>query len=85
MIKEKLKPQNGKRFLFSVAMVFIIAASVMTRATIGGVIWQYNIELKDWTLSMFIIQSAMIFVYSVVFTVLISIPLGIFFLSDDKN
>ncbi|ECJ2476446.1 DUF2534 family protein, partial [Salmonella enterica subsp. diarizonae] len=81
MIKEKLKTRNGKRFLFSVAMVFIIAASVMTRATIGGVIWQYNIELKDWTLSMFIIQSAMIFVYSVVFTVLFSIPLGIFFLS----
>ncbi|EAW5860622.1 DUF2534 family protein, partial [Salmonella enterica] len=76
MIKEKLKTRNGKRFLFSVAMVFIIAASVMTRATIGGVIWQYNIELKDWTLSMFIIQSAMIFVYSVVFTVLFSIPLG---------
>lgn len=47
MIKEKLKTRNGKRFLFSVAMVFIIAASVMTRATIGGVIWQYNIELKD--------------------------------------
>ncbi|EAT4551347.1 DUF2534 family protein, partial [Salmonella enterica] len=80
MIKEKLKTRNGKRFLFSVAMVFIIAASVMTRATIGGVIWQYNIELKDWTLSMFIIQSAMIFVYSIVFTVLFSIPLGIFFL-----
>ncbi|ECI4699577.1 DUF2534 domain-containing protein, partial [Salmonella enterica subsp. diarizonae] len=75
MIKEKLKTRNGKRFLFSVAMVFIIAASIMTRATIGGVIWQYNIELKDWTLSMFIIQSAMIFVYSVVFTVLFSIPL----------
>lgn len=54
MIKEKLKTRNGKRFLFSIAMVFIIAASVMTRATIGGVIWQYNIELKDWTLSMFI-------------------------------
>ncbi|EGJ3155125.1 DUF2534 family protein, partial [Salmonella enterica subsp. enterica serovar Newport] len=81
MIKEKLKTLNGKRFLFSIAMVFIIAASVMTRATIGGVIWQYNIELKDWTLSMFIIQSAMIFVYSVVFTVLFLIPLGIFFLS----
>lgn len=54
MIKEKLKTRNGKQFLFSIAMVFIIAASVMTRATIGGVIWQYNIELKDWTLSMFI-------------------------------
>ncbi|EBH3381939.1 DUF2534 family protein [Salmonella enterica subsp. enterica] len=85
MIKEKLKTRNGKRFMFSVAMVFIIAASVMTRATIGGVIWQYNIELKDWTLSMFIIQSAMIFVYSVVFTVFFSIPLGIFFLSGDKK
>lgn len=31
MIKEKLKTRNGKRFLFFVAMVFIIAASVMTR------------------------------------------------------
>lgn len=85
MIKEKLKTRNGKRFLLSFTMVFIIAAIVMTRATIGSVIWQYNIELKDWTLSMFIIQSSMIFVYSVVFTVLFSIPLGIFFLNDDKN
>ncbi|EKF3854776.1 DUF2534 family protein [Salmonella enterica] len=81
MIKEKLKTRNGKRFLFSVAMVFIIAASVMTRATIGGVIWQYNIELKDWTLSMFIIQSAMIFVYSIIFTVLFFDAARDFFLS----
>ncbi|EAS0615721.1 TPA: DUF2534 family protein [Salmonella enterica] len=85
MVKEKLKTRNGKRFLLSVAVVFIIAATVMTRATIGGVIWQYHIELSDWTLSMYMIQSAMIFVYSVVFTVLFSIPLGIFFLSDDKK
>lgn len=85
MIKEKLKTRNGKRFLLSVAAVFIIAATVMTRATIGGGIWQYHIELSDWTLSMYMIQSAMIFVYSVVFTVLLSIPPGIFFLSDDKK
>ncbi len=40
---------------------FIIAASVVTRATIGGVIEQYNIPLSEWTTSMYVIQSSMIF------------------------
>ena len=60
----------------------------MTRATIGGVIEQYNIPLSEWTTSMYVIQSSMIFVYSLVFTVLLAIPLGIYFLaakSSSKN
>ncbi|HIB1590714.1 TPA: DUF2534 family protein [Salmonella enterica subsp. enterica serovar Muenchen] len=85
MVKDKLKTRNGKRFLLSVVAVFIIAATFMTRTTIGGVIWQFHIELHDWTLSMYTIQSAIIFVYSVVFTVLFSVPLGIFFLRNNKN
>ncbi|BDV93992.1 DUF2534 family protein [Escherichia coli] len=38
MIMAKLKSAKGKKFLFGLLAVFIIAASVVTRATIGGVI-----------------------------------------------
>ena len=34
---------------------------------------------------MYVLQSAMIFVYSLVFTVLLAIPLGIFFWADVKT
>lgn len=86
MIMEKLKTTKGKKFLLCLLGVFIIAASVVTRATIGGVIEQYDIPLSDWTTSMYVIQSSMIFVYSLVFTVLLAIPLGIYFLGgEDKH
>lgn len=74
-----------KKFLFGLLAVFIIAASVVTRATIGGVIEQYNIPLSEWTTSMYVIQSSMIFVYSPVFTVLLAIPLGIYFLGGEEQ
>lgn len=64
MIMAKLKSAKGKKFLFGLLAVFIIAASVVTRATIGGVIEQYNIPLSEWTTSMYVIQSSMIFVYN---------------------
>ncbi|CAM8005560.1 TPA: DUF2534 family protein [Escherichia coli] len=85
MIMAKLKSAKGKKFLFSLLAVFIIAASVVTRATIGGVIEQYNIPLSEWTTSMYVIQSSMIFVYSLVFTVLLAIPLGIYFLGGEEQ
>lgn len=85
MIMTKLKSAKGKKFLFGLLEVFIIAASVVTRATIGGVIEQYNIPLSEWTASMYVIQSSMIFVYSLVFTVLLAIPLGIYFLGGDEK
>lgn len=47
MIMAKLKSAKGKKFLFGLLAVFIIAASVVTRATIGGVIEQYNIPLSS--------------------------------------
>lgn len=66
MIMAKLKTAKGRKFLLCLLGVFIIAASVVTRATIGGVIEQYDIPLSDWTASMYAIQSAMICVYSMV-------------------
>jgi len=85
MIMMKLKSARGRKFLLGLLAGFIIAASVVTRATIGGVIEQYNIPLSDWTTSMYVIQSSMIFVYSLVFTVLLAIPLGIYFLGGDEK
>ncbi|XNM56272.1 DUF2534 family protein [Escherichia coli] len=85
MIMAKLKSAKGKKFLFRLLAVFIIAASVVTRATIGGVIEQYNIPLSEWMTSMYVIQSSMIFVYSLVFTVLLAIPLGIYFLGGEEQ
>lgn len=43
MIMAKLKTAKGRKFLLCLLGVFIIAASVVTRATIGGVIEQYDI------------------------------------------
>lgn len=47
MIMTKLKTAKGKKFLLGLLAVFIIAASVVTRATIGGVIEQYDIPLSE--------------------------------------
>lgn len=57
----KAEDGEGQKFLLCLLGVFIIAASVVTRATIGGVIEQYDIPLSDWTTSMYVIQSSMIF------------------------
>jgi len=66
--------------------VFLIAVMGVGRVTIIGVVEQYNIPLTSWTTSMYVLQSAMVLVYSTVFTVLLAIPLGIFFLGgSDKH
>ena len=79
MIMAKLKTAKGRKFLLCLLGVFIIAASI------GGVIEQYDIPLSDWTASMYAIQSAMICVYSMVFTILLAIPLGIYFLGGEEQ
>lgn len=85
MVRAKLKTPEGRKFLLALLVVFMIAASCVGRATIVGVIEQYNIPLSAWTTSMYVLQSAMIFVYSLVFTVLLAIPLGIFSWADVRS
>jgi Zn-dependent protease with chaperone function len=84
MVRAKLKTPEGRKFLLALLVVFMIAAACVGRATIVGVIEQYNIP-SQWTTSMYVLQSAMIFVYSLVFTVLLAIPLGIFSWVDAKS
>ena len=58
MVREKLKTPEGRKFLLALLVVFMIAAACVGRATIVGVIEQYNIPLSAWTTSMFVLQSA---------------------------
>jgi ABC-type spermidine/putrescine transport system permease subunit I len=85
MVRAKLKTPEGRKFLLALLVVFMIAAAGVGRATIVGVIEQYNIPLSEWTTSMYVLQSAMICVYSLVFTVLLAIPLGIYFRVTAKS
>ena len=86
MVRQKLNTPAGKKFLLALLTVFMIAVIGVGRVTIVGVIEQYNIPLTSWTTSMYVLQSAMVLVYSTVFTVLLAIPLGIFFLGgSDKH
>lgn len=60
MVRAKLKTPEGRKFLLALLVVFMIAAACVGRATIVGVIEQYNIPLSAWTTSMYVLQSAMI-------------------------
>lgn len=85
MIRDKLKTRNGKRFLMAVACIFVVAVFVVGRATFGGVVREYNLPYDEWTTSMFILQGAMVFIYSIVFTILGAIPLGFILLGADEQ
>lgn len=80
MILQKLTSnKNSKKFFMSIAAIFAIALFVVGRATFGGVVSEYNMPYSEWTTSMFFLQGAMVTVYSIVFTLLFSIPLGFLF------
>ena len=66
-------------------MVFTIAVVVVGRATFGGVVREYNLPYAEWTTGMFVLQGAMVMVYSSIFTILCSIPLGFYFLGSDNQ
>lgn len=85
MILEKLRTPNGKKFLLCAVVVFTIAVIVVGRATFGGVVREYNLPYTEWTTGMFVLQGAMVMVYSSIFTILCSIPLGFYFLGSDNQ
>ena len=85
MILEKLRTPNGKKFLLCAVVVFTIAVVVVGRATFGGVVSEYNLPYAEWTTGMFVLQGAMVMVYSSIFTILCSIPLGFYFLGSDNQ
>lgn len=75
-----LRTREGKKFLVAVAIVFIVALSVISEVTFQGVEDQYNLPMDQWTVAMFIMQGAWVFIYSLVFTVIGSLPFAFYFL-----
>jgi hypothetical protein len=66
-------------------VVFAIAVVVVGRATFGGVVSEYNLPYSEWTTSMFVLQGAMVMVYSCIFTVLFRFRWVFFFLGSDNQ
>ena len=85
MILEKLRTPKGKRFVLCAMVIFAIAVVVVGRATSGGVVSEYTLPYSEWTTSMFVLQGAMVMVYSTIFTVLFSIPLAFLLLGSDNK
>ncbi|SFU14658.1 Protein of unknown function [Kosakonia arachidis] len=84
---EKLRTREGKKFITAVVIVFLIAVSVISKAAFEGVEEQYNLPMEKWTTSLFIIQGAWVAIYSLMFTIIGSLPFGFYFLGpkDDKG
>ncbi|QJT81829.1 DUF2534 family protein [Kosakonia sp. MUSA4] len=84
---EKLRTREGKKFIVAVVIVFLIAVTVISKAAFEGVEEQYNLPMETWTASMFIIQGAWVAIYSLMFTIIGSLPFGFYFLGpkDDKG
>ncbi|EEF2418344.1 DUF2534 family protein [Salmonella enterica] len=82
-----LKTPEGKKFLIPVAMVFIVAVCVVSKAAFQGVEDQYNLPMETWDVSLFIIQGAWVLIYSLMFTIVGSLPFGFYFLGpkDDRE
>lgn len=85
MVLDKLKKPEGKKFLLSVLVVFIIALTILIRATIGGVIEEYDLPLSEWSVQMFILQGAMVVVYTTVITLICSLPLAFYFFGEKES
>jgi hypothetical protein len=84
---EKLRTREGKKFFIAVAFVFVVAVSVISEAAFQGVVDQYDLPMDEWSVSMFVIQGAWVFIYSLMFTIIGSLPFAFWFLGpkDDRG
>lgn len=81
---QHLKTKNGRRFIVAIAVIFAIALTLVGHATFGGVVQEYDLPSGVWSTSMFILQGAMVLVYSTVFTLLCSIPLAFILFEPER-
>lgn len=83
-MKKTFNTPEGKKFLFSVVLIFIVAVCVISKAAFQGVEEQYNLPMETWSASLYIIQGAWVTIYSLMFTIVGSLPFGFYFLGP-KN
>ncbi|NJC99279.1 DUF2534 family protein [Candidatus Erwinia dacicola] len=79
-----LFPPGKKRrhFFTAQACVLVCAIIVMTKAMIGGAINEYNMPFSTWPVELYVSEFFMITIYSVVFTLLLSVPLWYWFIGE---
>lgn len=84
---QKLRTPEGKKFIIAVVIVFLIAVSVISKVTFQGVEDQYNLPMEQWTVGMYFMQGAWVAIYSLMFTIIGSLPFGFYFLGpkDDRG
>lgn len=75
-----LNTPEGKKFLVAVTIVFIVAVCLVSKAAFQGVEKQYNLPMETWDTSLFIIQGAWVAIYSIMFTIVGSLPFGFYYL-----
>jgi hypothetical protein len=75
------------KFLIAVAIIFVAAVSIISEAAFQGVVDQYDLPMDEWSVSMFVIQGAWVFIYSLMFTIIGSLPFAFWFLGpkDDRG
>lgn len=81
----KFHTPEGKKFLIIVFVVFLIVLSIISTVTFEGVVDQYNLPMSQWETSLFFIQGLWTLLYSMIFTVLVSIPIGILLLGSKES
>ncbi|EMH4107213.1 DUF2534 family protein [Serratia ureilytica] len=74
-----------RKFRAAVATVAVAVGCVMGRAILGGTVEQFQLPIGDWSAQMVIMQSLMVLLYTLVFTLLLSIPLWYFFLGEKEG
>ena len=74
-----------RKFRTAVATVAVAVGCVMGRAILGGTVEQFQLPIGDWSAQMVIMQSLMVLLYTLVFTLLLSIPLWYFFLGKKRG
>ena len=77
--------RNTKKFFIAQACVALIACVILIKAIIGGAIVEYNMPFSTWPASLYISEFFMILVYTLVFTILFSIPLWYFFIGEQGS
>lgn len=80
-----LRTPPGKKFMLVVGVVFLIVASVISDITFQGVVDQYDMPMSGWSTSLFVIQGLWTFLYTIIFTILVSIPIGILMLGPKDS
>lgn len=74
-----------RKFRAAVATVAVAVGCVMGRAILGGTVEQFQLPIGTWSAQMVIMQSLMVLLYTLVFTLLLSIPLWYFFLGRKRG